>query len=329
MSNQSSPQDYLKSWLQDLKRQSKADLTIYGYQKHVTLFINWCEERDILSITAVSKSILESYARYLTKAPLAKNGHPLQAISQQSRLIPVRLFFNWLSENRLLVYNPAKELMLPKEPKTRLRDTLSVAEMEALLATCNLKTDLGVRDRAMMEILYSTGIRKKELIGLKPEDINFAEGILKVTEGKGDKQRLVPIGERALAWTQKYIEEVRDPLVYNKVCDENLFLSQTGKVLRHLGDIIAEHKKKAGINKKGRSHLFRHSMATLMLKNGADIRAIQEILGHAMLKTTQRYTHLCIDHLKEVHTRTHPAKGRLSENQLSDIGYPLSELKDE
>jgi len=304
---------HLTEWLQDLKRQSKAALTLYGYQKHVSLFINWCEERDILSITTVSKSILESYARYLTKAPLGNKGNPLRAISQQSRLIPVRLFFRWLSDQRLLVYNPAKELVLPKETKNRLRDTLNVAEVEALLSTCDLKSDLGIRNRAIMEILYSTGIRKKELIGLKPQDINFDEGILKVTEGKGDKQRLVPIGERALSWTKKYLEQVRETITVSKICDENLFLSKTGKALYHLGDIIAEHKKKASITKRGRSHLFRHSMATLMLKNGADIRAIQEILGHAMLKTTQRYTHLCIDHLKEVHTKTHPAKSKKQE----------------
>ena len=317
-------QTYLRSWLEDQTRAGKAKLTLSGYQTHVILFINWCTERGIERITEISKSILENYARYLGKAPLGKKGNPLTPGSQQSRLIPVRLFFGWLSENRVLVYNPAQDLILPKENRHKITDTLSVPEVENLLSTCNLKSPLGIRDRAIMEILYSTGIRKKELLGLKPEDINFEEGILKVTEGKGDKQRLVPIGERALSWTRKYIDEVREPLVYNKVCDDNLFLSKTGKALSHLGDVIAEHKQKAGISKKGRSHLFRHSMATLMLKNGADIRAIQEILGHAMLKTTQRYTHLCIDHLKEVHTKTHPAKKRLPEGQLSEFGYPLS-----
>jgi integrase/recombinase XerD len=321
MSNESM-QTLLTSWLEEAKRQGKAELTRKGYQTHVSLFINWCRERGIEQITEISKSILDSYARYLSKAPLGKNGNPLQASSRQSRLIPVRLFFGWLSEKRFLVYNPAKDLILPRENRHKITDTLSVPEVEAMLATCNLKSPLGIRDRAIMEILYSTGIRKKELLGLKPEDINFEEGILKVREGKGDKQRLVPIGERALAWTRKYLEEVRENIVYNKVHDENLFLSKTGKTLSHLSDIIAEYKRKAGIEKKGRSHLFRHSMATLMLKNGADIRAIQEILGHALLKTTQRYTHLCIDHLKEVHTKTHPAKGRLSDN-----GYRLSEKK--
>ena len=308
--------ELLNQWIQDLRRQSKADLTLYGYDKHVSLFINWSEERDITAVTAVSRSILESYARYLTKAPLGLKGKPLRAVSQQSRLIPVRLFFNWLSENRILVYNPARELVLPKEPGFRIKDTLTVQEVEALLSCCDLKTGLGIRDRAMMEVLYSTGIRKKELIGLKPEDINFDEGIIKVTEGKGDKQRLVPIGERALAWTEKYLERVREKLTFNKVHDDKLFITQNGKPLKHLGEVIEQYKKKAGIKKKGRSHLFRHTMATLMLKNGADIRAIQEILGHAMLKTTQRYTHLCIDHLKEVHTKTHPAKSSKQEEPL-------------
>ncbi|MBU2511440.1 tyrosine-type recombinase/integrase [bacterium] len=308
-------QTHLKSWTCDLKRQSKADLTLYGYEKHVCLFINWCEERDIKTVTAVSRSILDSYARYLTKAPLGLKGNPLQALSQQSRLIPVRLFFNWLSENRILVYNPAKELKLPKEPGLRIKDVLTVQEVEAMLASCNLKTGLGIRDRAMMEVLYSTGIRKNELIQLKPEDINFEEGIVKVTEGKGDKQRLVPIGERALAWTQKYLDKTREKITFNKVHENKLFLTQNGKSITHLGEVIEKYKTKAGIKKQGLCHLFRHTMATLMLKNGADIRAIQEILGHAMLKTTQRYTHLCIDHLKEVHTKTHPAKLQRSEGE--------------
>ncbi len=129
-----------------------------------------------------------------------------------------------------------------------------------------------------------------------------------MTEGKGGKQRLVPIVERALSWIRKYKTEVRDSLTCNRIHDPNLFLSSALKPMVHINQFILDYKIKAGINKKGLSHLFRHTMATLMLKNGADIRIIQQILGHSHLHTTQRYTHLCIEHLKEVHEKTHPAK---------------------
>ena len=313
-------QDLSKSWLKDFQRKGYSPVSVCGRKSQIKQFVIWCEERSILQVTDVSRSILESYQRYLLSAPLGRNGGPLLPLSLLARLRVVKLFFKWVTKQRILVYNPALEWELPRQPGLKIREVLSIQEVETMLACCNLKTDVGIRDRAIMETLYSTGIRKKEIIHLKPEDINFEEGTLKVVEGKGDKQRLVPIGERALAWIRKYQDKVRGKITFNQVHEPFLFLSLNGKPLTHISEIIENTKAKAGIKKKGLSHLFRHSMATLMLKNGADIRIIQQILGHSHLQTTQQYTHLCIEHLKEIHTQTHPAKIRRQpfSHQLSE-----------
>ena len=300
--------DLAKQWLNSLQAKGFSPVTLYGKKSNIHLFIVWCEQRDILHVTDVSRTLLESYQRYLSSAPLGRNGDPLLPLSLLTRLRAVKLFFKWIAEKRLLVYNPALEWELPKEPGLKIKEVLSAQEVEAMLSRCDLKTDVGVRDRAVMETLYSTGVRKKELIHLKPEDINVDEGTLKVVEGKGDRQRLVPIGDRALAWIKKYQTTVRERITFNRAHAPYLFLTLTGNPLTHVSEIIGIYKTKANIGKKGLSHLFRHTMATLMLKNGADIRIIQQILGHAHLQTTQRYTHLCIDHLKEVHSKTHPAR---------------------
>jgi len=302
------PRDLANQWLKDFERKGRSPVTIRGKKTQIRLFNTWCEERNILFITDVSKSILESYQRYISSAPLGRSGDPLLPLSLLSRLRAVKLFFKWLCDQRFLVYNPALEWELPREPGLKIKEVLSVQEVESLLSCCDLKTEVGVRDRAVMETLYSTGVRKKELIHLKPEDINVDEGTLKVVEGKGDRQRLVPIGDRALAWIRKYQTTVRERITFNRAHAPYLFLTLTGNPLTHVSEIIGIYKTKANIGKKGLSHLFRHTMATLMLKNGADIRIIQQILGHAHLQTTQRYTHLCIDHLKEVHSKTHPAR---------------------
>ena len=162
-----------------------------------------------------------------------------------------------------------------------------------------------------MEVLYSTGIRRQELIDLRQQDLNSGSGVLSIRQGKGRKDRFIPIGERALAWVQKYLEEVR-PQHELPSSPDNLFLDEDGRDLEkhRLGRSIKKYVKQSGIDKVGSCHLFRHTMATLMLENGADIRFIQQMLGHSMLSTTEIYTHVAIHKLKEVHTLTHPAKLR-------------------
>ena len=199
---------------------------------------------------------------------------------------------------------PRMERRLPKH-------VLTTAEVEQVLNTPDLQTDVGVRDRAMLETLYSTGMRRMELVGLKLFDVDIERGTVMIRQGKGRKDRMIPIGERALAWIARYRDEVRPQWALAQD-DGILFLTMQGESLslNRLTQMVREYIEAAQIGKQGSCHLFRHTMATLMLENGADTRVIQAILGHASLESTQIYTQVSIRHLREVHAATHP--GRLA-----------------
>ncbi len=165
-----------------------------------------------------------------------------------------------------------------------------------------------MRDRAILKVLYSTGVRRLELCGLKVFDLDEDRGVLAVRQGKGKKDRIVPIGARALAWVRKYLDEAR-PRAAIEPDDGWLFLNEHGEAIgpTWLSQTVSQHVDAANLKKRGSCHLFRHTMATLLLEGGADIRSIQETLGHASLETTQVYTHVSIDKLKAVHAMAHPA----------------------
>lgn len=185
---------------------------------------------------------------------------------------------------------------------------LSASEADQVLNGADLEDQLGGRDRAILETLYSTGIRRMELVHLRLYDLDVERGMLVVRQGKGKKDRVVPIGERALAWIDEYVTEVRPSLLVEP--DEGfLFLTHLGDSFtpNRLTQLVREYVDKAQVGKRGACHLFRHTMATLMLDGGADVRFIQEMLGHARLETTQVYTQVSIRKLKEIHTATHPA----------------------
>jgi integrase/recombinase XerD len=194
-----------------------------------------------------------------------------------------------------------------------------------VLAAIDLREPLGIRDRAIIETFYSTGMRRKELINLLMYDINFERGTVFIREGKGKKDRVTPIGERAIAWVSKYLYEVR-PLLVTVPDTGVLFLSDHGNpytadnMTAHVGNLI---KKAANITKKGSCHIFRHTCATLMLEGGADIRFIQQQLGHADLRTVEVYTQVSISKLKAIHTATHPAAQLLPRDRL-EIGEEKS-----
>jgi integrase/recombinase XerD len=197
---------------------------------------------------------------------------------------------------------------------------LNVGEVESVLATPDLDDPVGVRDRAIMEVLYSTGMRRSELAHLRLHDVDVDRGTVVIVQGKGRRDRMVPIGERALAWVDRYLLEVRPALVVPPDAGV-LFLTVEGNDLTpdHLTDRIGRYVRTA-TNKAGSCHTFRHTMATLMLEGGADIRHIQEILGHVQLSTTEIYTHVSIDALKAVHTRCHP--GATNTRHRSPLSSP-------
>ncbi|MCA9324698.1 site-specific tyrosine recombinase XerC [Candidatus Saccharibacteria bacterium] len=299
---------YVLAYKQQLQAQHYAPQSIEYKQLALEDFIAWCEERGIERIEQITRPTLQRYQRHLTRI-LNTRQKPLTIASQRNRLTAIKTWFRFLMRENHIVYNPASELELPRQAKRLPKHTLTAQEAERVLMQPDIQTDLGLRDRAILEVLYSTGIRRQELINLKTHDVNFEAGVIAVRQGKGRKDRFVPIGDRALNWIETYQQDIR---VHHALPSSpaNLFLDEAGRALERnrLSRRVKKYVKSAKITKEGSCHLFRHTMATLMLENGADIRYIQHMLGHAALSTTELYTHVAIHKLKEIHTATHPAK---------------------
>ena len=279
-------------------------------RRHAALrrFIHWCDERDLKSPKEVTKPILERYQRHLYYYRKS-DGQPLSHGSQLGMLTPLRAFFKWLARENHILYNPASELELPRKLRRLPKTILSLDELETIFNQTDIETDEGVRDRAIMELFYSTGMRRMELVKLTIYDIDPKRMIVMIREGKYGKDRYIPVGERALSWVEKYQNEVRPSLVVGHD-DGTLFLTDKGQPFRRgaLAGRVKRYIKKAGLEVQGSCHLFRHAMATHMLENGADVRFIQAMLGHEDLNTTQIYTQVSIKKLAEIHAATHPAK---------------------
>lgn len=290
------------------REKAYSDRTVENREASLRPFIAWAHERGLTRPQEVTKPILERYQRHLFLYRKA-NGEPLSTRSQHVRTTPIKAFFKWLSRGNHILYNPASDLELPRMERRLPRYILNVREVEAVLSVPDLATPIGLRDRAIMEVLYSTGIRRMELIGLHLTDVDAERGTLMVRQGKGRKDRMIPIGTRALAWIAKYREDVRPDLACG-TDDGTMFITTLGLPFapNRLTQLVRRHVDAADTGKRGACHLFRHTMATLMLEGGADIRFIQAMLGHAELSTTQIYTQVSIRMLKQIHTATHPGK---------------------
>jgi integrase/recombinase XerD len=271
-------------------------------------WIIWCDDRGLDDPRAITKPILERYQKHLYYYR-QESGQPLSARYQVALLLPIKGFFKWLAQTNRILYNPASEIELPKVPTRLPQSILSVEEVERVMNVPDTNTVYGVRDRAMLETLYSTGIRRTECAELGLYDVDSQRQTVMVRQGKGGKDRLLPIGKRALYWVEKYRNEVRPELVID-MDNTSLFLTDYGEqfIKGRLGALVKRYFHHAEIEKPGGCHLFRHAMATHMLDNGADLRFIQMMLGHSQLSTTEIYTHVSIEKLREIHTATHPAK---------------------
>jgi len=268
-------------------------------------FIEWCLDRSLTQAASITQEIVERYQSHLYRYQM-QSGKSLSIATQCHRLTALRSWFTWLAKERYLSANPAREMMLPKNDNHLPQNALTRSEIELLLEQPDLDTPVGLRDRAWMETLYSTGIRRVELRNLELSDIDWERRTLFIRQGKGRKDRVVPIGDRALAWIDKYIHEGRPDVGTQQ---RTIFLTAKGRPMHHvhLSQQVRRYLLQAKIDKAGGCHLFRHSAATLMLEGGADIRYIQAFLGHQKLNTTQVYTHVSIDKLREIHSKTHPA----------------------
>jgi len=293
-------------YLQHLETRNYSLLTVSDRRLALITFLRWCQDRELYQPQEVTRTILESYQRAMYRHRKA-NGNPLGFATQRGRLIAIKDFFRWLCRENHILHNPASELEMPRCEKRLPSGCLSEADVETILAQPDINDLMGIRDRAILETLYSSGIRRTEVARLAIDDVYAERGVLFV-HGKGKKDRLVPIGERALAWIKKYLADVRPELSIDPR-EKALFISaygDTGISPASLSGMVTDYIRKAGIAKGG-CHLFRHSCATHMLANGADIRFIQQMLGHANLSTTQIYTEVTITQLQRIHAMTHPA----------------------
>ena len=297
----------LDEFLVSMQTQNFSDDSVNTRRFCVGYFIDWCKERGLENPVEITRPILERYQRSLYQHR-KKNGQPLTFRTQNSRLRALKAWFRWLARQNYTLHNPASELILPRLENRLPKYVLTAGEAEQVLQQPDITDPEGLRDRAILETFYATGMRRMEVAGLKLYDIDAERGTVMVRQGKGKKDRMIPIGERALAWSDKYIREAR-PQLLASMEDGTVFLTHLGEPFNRvqLTKLVRTYLIKSNIGKVGGCHLFRHTVATLMLENGADIRVIQEMLGHARLSTTELYTRVSINLLKQVYAATHPA----------------------
>jgi integrase/recombinase XerD len=299
---------YLKQFLTWSEIQGLTNQTINTRNSTLRRFIVWCDERSLEHPRDITKPILEGYQKHLFDYRKS-NEEPLSFRTQYALLIPVKAFFKWLTRENHILYNPASELDLPKVTRGIPKNILSVAEVHRVLDLPDINCPYGLRDKAILELLYSSGIRRMEVVNLEIYDVDRGRETLLIKMGKGRKDRMLPLGKRALHWVEKYRLESR-PLIINDHHEKHLFLTDYGEPFakNRLSDLVKRYLYHAHIEKPGSCHLFRHAMATHMLDNGADIRFIQAMLGHSDLSTTEIYTRVSVEKLREIHAATHPAK---------------------
>lgn len=273
-------------------------------------FVPWCEARQIHAPEQLGKESLEEYFAFL-QTSRRRDGEPIAEGTRLARFNPVIAFCKWMFRNDMVLDDPCARL-LPRKAGRRLPPRVPTRkEMFAVLSLPDASTPSGIRDRAILEVLYATGLRRMELVRLRVLDVDAGRQSVRVLHGKGNRDRQVPMGPMALDWLVKYLHAVR-PMLTGPRSFDTLFLTDYGEAfgLNRLGDMVKRYLCMASFRSRGSCHVFRHACATHMLEGGADIRYIQSMLGHSHLSTTQIYTHVSMDRLARVHRRSHPSCAR-------------------
>lgn len=308
----------VRQYLQWMEVNHFSPLSVKQRRSHLKRFLEWADARSITRSSHVSRELVESYQRALFHHRQA-DGRPLGRRTQSGLLGAVSVLFEWAVHQEYVKSNPTAFLERPKIQRDLPQQVLSPTQVAEILDGIDVASPTGLRDRAIIELIYSTGIRRAEACSLSIHDLDVERGTVFVRKGKGGHQRIVPIGDRATRWTLKYTQEVR-PRHLRDRSERALFLSIRGGAIspNRMTEIVGARIRAADATRKGGAHLLRHAVATAMLDNGADIRVIQELLGHQDLSTTQIYTHVSIEKLKEVHTATHPARMRPKDGSSSE-----------
>ena len=274
-----------------------SDNTLSAYRNDLRKFALWLHARD-LELSQAGRGDLQAYLTHTYR----QGAH---ARSNARLMSSLRGFYRWLLREHHIEADPTALIALPKAPRGLPR-SLSEAQVENLLAAPDLETVSGLRDRAMLELLYACGFRVSELVNLLPEQINLRQGVVRIM-GKGSKERLVPLGDEAVDWLERYLKEARPALVRGRP-SAHLFPTRKSPVMTRQAfwHNIKKYAREAGISFSISPHTLRHAFATHLLNHGADLRAVQMLLGHSDLSTTQIYTHVARERLKQLHAVHHP-----------------------
>ena len=288
-----------------LKIRNLAERTIVGVRWRLGKFFSYLQTQGINHIDGITKDVVRTYQVELYQCINIKGSQNTIA-HQNNMLSAVKQFLIFLHQRDYIVADPARDVQYAKQPKQLPRGVLTPSEARKILHAPDTKTVIGYRDRTILEVLYSSGLRKEEVNNLTLADVDYHDGFLRTT-GKGQKDRIVPIGKIACRYLENYIKSVRPELIKDPY-NNHLFLSVRGNRLSKnmVWELVKKYAKSAKIRKNVHPHTFRHSCATSMLKNKADLRTIQKLLGHSSLTSTQVYTHLSVTDLKDVHRRCHP-----------------------
>jgi integrase/recombinase XerD len=272
--------------------------TITSYRADLVSFLNYLESKGLSNIEKIKRDNITNYLLHLKDNGLSGN-------SVSRALVAIKMFYKFLAGERLVKDNVAGVLESPKLIRP-LPNVLNLTEVEKLLAAPDMKNWMGVRDKAALELMYATGMRVSEMVDLSTSTLNLDMGFIKC-RGKGDKERMVPIGSQAKNSISRYLDRVRPSLLKQK-SDSHLFLSRLGKRIsrQSFWKMIKKYAGKARIKKEITPHTLRHSFATHLLERGADLRVVQEMLGHSDIATTQIYTHINKERLKSIHKQFHP-----------------------
>lgn len=272
--------------------------TLASYERDLRLLCHWLNIRSVDLAEANRGELLEYLAIRVREGA--------KAATTARLLSSLRRFYRWLIRENLRSDDPTAQVEAPKQGRY-LPSTLAESEIDELLQAPDTTNPLGLRDRAMLELLYATGLRVSELVGIRLHEISLQNGVIRIT-GKGNKERLIPMGEEAHDWLKTYLTTARPLIMQNQAVDEHVFVTTraTGMTRQMFWNIIQRYASTAGINRHISPHTLRHAFATHLLNHGADLRAVQMLLGHSDLSTTQIYTHVAQARLQDLHRQHHP-----------------------
>ncbi|MCP4082240.1 MAG: tyrosine-type recombinase/integrase [Planctomycetaceae bacterium] len=302
----------VKEFKKHLKTAGYADTTVKWYGKWLTQFEQYLKDRGITDLRKVTRQEIAAYQEKIMSEPIA-------AESRGLKIRPVKRLFEHLAESQRLLVNPAEAFAQISVKNRKIGTVLTPGEVAKLLDQADLSLAAGIRNRAVTELLYSSGIRVDELMSLETHDPDFENMVIRIRRGKGGKDRAVPLGKSAFRYLKDYLENVRPVHAETNPGQPRLFLNSSGGPLsaESVRAFLRNYRLKAGINRPVSPHTFRRTCASHMLQQGADIRHIQELLGHKLLKTTQAYTKVRPKEVKDTHRRTHPG-GKLKNEEPED-----------